>query len=133
MNVREVFPPSAPPEQRVDFNDLAALTTALILASDQLAGMSGSVAQARGIREYDSDRRKRALALPAREFIATGDSATAAETKARASVAYGETLDQLQMDLTAAEKCIADHEAARVKWESIRSALAVLRATSSNL
>jgi hypothetical protein len=122
-----------PSPQRMDTNDVAALLSQLDAASNELAALTEPLAKARAIREYDSDRRKRALALKVREFLAGGDSAAAAETKGRASVAYGEELDQLQQDLASAERTIADHEAARVKWETVRSALSALKAISGNL
>lgn len=132
MKLGEVFPDQRP-SQPVDFHDLAALTTALILASEELAGMSGDVAASRVVREHDSDRRKRALALAARERLAGGDSHAAADTYARASISYGEALDRLAAELLTAEQVNARHEAVRVRWESLRSALSVLKTISGNI
>lgn len=125
-------PHSPTPPQRLDHNDISALTTALLLASDELAAMTADVAKARVIKEFTNDRLKRALATQVREFLVAGDSATASETKGRASLGYGEALDALSADLENAEGVITRHDAARVKWESIRSALSCLKAVTGN-
>lgn len=129
MKVRDVFPDQPVPP--VDYHDLSSVTTALIRASDDLTALSASVATARQIKEYNSDQRKRALALAVREFLSKGDSATAAETYGRASVGYGEALDRLANELAQADRAIADYEAARIKWESLRSALSVLKSAAN--
>ena len=95
--------------------------------------MTDDVAKARVCREYDSDRRKRALADRVREFLVAGDSASAAETKGRASEGYGEALQRLQSDLNAAEGVIARYEAKKVMWESLRSNTALARSIVSNV
>lgn len=125
-------PHSPTPPQRLDHNDISALTTALIAASDELAAMTADVAKARVVREFSGDRRKRALALSVREFL-KDDSATAAETRGRASVAYGEALDSLSEDLQEAESVIARHDAALVRWKSLQSTLSCMKQVASNI
>lgn len=122
-------PTQPKPPSHLDAQDVSSLTTQLMQAADELARTTDAVAQARTIREYDSDRRKRALAERVREFIIAGDSAAAAETKGRASVGYGEDLDGLQADLIAAEKVIAAHDALLIRWKSLQSTLSCLKQT----
>lgn len=116
-----------------DFSTIESAQRQLAQASEELSGMTESVAKARQVREFHSDRLKRALAVSVREFLAAGDSATAADTKGRASVAYGEALDQLSIQYGAAEAVIAKWEATRIHWESARSILSSLRAIVSNV
>lgn len=113
--------------QPVDGNDIASLSTRLLAQAKDLASMAAAVGQARVIREMHSDRCKRALAFACREFLAQGDSASAAETKGRASISYGEALDKLKAELTVAEETLADYEGKRHLWEATRSALSVLK------
>lgn len=120
------------PKKAIDFHDLSSLTQQLITASDELSAMSEEVAKAKTIREFSGDLRKRALALSTREFLET-DSAAASDTKGRASLRYGDDLKQLQKDLYEAESTLARHEAARIRWESIRSALSSWKAITGNI
>lgn len=131
FDMPKAAPHSPTPPQRLDHNDISALTTALLLASDELAAMTEAVAKARVVREFSGDRRKRALALSVREFL-KDDTATASETKGRASELYGEALNAQAKELTEAERVVAAHDAARVRWESIRSALSCLKAVTGN-
>lgn len=125
-------PHSPTPPRRLDHNDISALTTALMAASDELAAMTEAVAKARVVRDFSGDRLKRALALQMREQLVAGKSGVAAETFGRASIAYGEAMEALAIDLQEAERVVAAHDAARVKWESIRSALSCLKAVTGN-
>lgn len=120
------------PPQRLDYSTVEAVSARLIETADELSGMTEAVATARQIREFSGDRRKRALCLPMREFIVTGESAAAAETKARASAIYGEELDRQAQQLRDAELVIAGYEACRVRWESARSCLSALRNIAAN-
>lgn len=94
--------------------------------------MAQEVAKARQVREYDSDRRKRCLALAMKPFLEDG-SAAAAEALARASEEYQKSMKQLGNELVAAEKVIADYEATKIQWESARSLLAMQRDMTRNL
>lgn len=131
MKVRDVFPDQ--PVQVVDYHDLSSVTTALVRAANELSAMSQAVATARQVKEYNSDLRKRALALAVREHLVKGESATAAETYGRASMGYGEALETLGHALAEADRIIAEYEACRVRWESLRSALSVLKTAAGTL
>lgn len=124
------------PDQRqspVDANDMSTLAERLLAQAQDLADLSASVGKARVVREMHGDRLKRALAFSCREFLAAGDSATAADTKARASVSYGEALDKLRGELTLAEQTLADYEGKRHLWEATRSALSVLKHSAEHV
>ena len=123
--------PEQPPA-KADFSTVESVQRELVDASDVIASMTSEVASARTIREFASDRRKRALALATREFV-VGNSATAAEALGRGSMAYGEALDAQAKELENAERVIAENEAARIRWESARSVLSSLRAIASNV
>jgi hypothetical protein len=128
-----VPPPQPAPRQPVDASDVSVMQRAMLDAAEELTQMAGDVASALTVIEYDGERRKRSLALIVREFLATGDSASAADTKGRASEAYGEALVKLAGQLEAAHDTKARHEAAKLRWETARSCLAMSRATIGNL
>lgn len=132
MKLASIFPPEKPPSERLDYSTIEAISERLIEAAEQLAAMNERVALARQVREYSGDRLKRSLALAVREFLHEG-SATAAETKGRASVAYGEALVQQAEQFSEAERIIAEHDAARIKWESARSLLSCMRQIAANV
>lgn len=123
--------PSNPPP-KADFSTVEAVQRQLVEASEALSALTESVALARQVREFAGDRRKRALALSVREFLAD-ESAAAAETRGRASVAYGEALDGQAKEYAIAERVIAEHEATRIRWESARSVLSSLRTIAANV
>ena len=123
----------SPPPDRPDFSTVESVSQRLLEASDRLAAMTADVANARQIREFAGDRRKRSLALAVREFLIAGDSASAAETKGRASAIYGEELDKQARAMEIAERMIAEHDAERIKWESARSLLSTLKMIANNV
>ena len=129
-----IKPPYSAPSRpaKADFSTVESVQKALIEASEMLAGMTEAVAAARTVKEFSSDRRKRSLALSVREFL-EDESAAAAETRGRASVAYGEAIDAQAKELETAERTIAEWESARIKWESARSCLSSLRAIAANV
>lgn len=98
-----------------------------------LESMSDSVADAKQIKEYDSDRRKRSLADVMAVLLDGGESAAAAECKARASKAYGDALIHLGVQYREALRVIERYEAQRILWESSRSLLSMERAKVSML
>lgn len=121
------------PALTADYSTIEGISKALVAASDDLASMADAVARARQIRDYDSDRRKRALSLAVRDLLAEGNSATSAEHKGRASDSYQEMMKQTATDLIRAEKTIADYEAAKIRWETARSLLSVQKQIVGNL
>lgn len=114
------------PPQRLDYSTVEAVSARLIETADELSGMTEAVATARQIREFASDLRKRVLALSVREFL-VNDSAAAAESRGRASVAYGEALEKQAAQLRDAELVIAGYEACMVRWKSAQSVLSSLK------
>lgn len=124
--------PSQPPD-RPDHSTVEAVSARLLESADRLAAMTEDVANARTVREFAGDRRKRSLALAVREHLAAGDSAASAETKGRASVQYGEDIDKQSRALEIAERMIADHDAERIKWETARSILSTLKSIAANV
>lgn len=115
------------PVNTADHSDVVELQKRLMQAADKLSSMAGSVAQARQVREYDNDRRKRCLAVAALPLLTAGASSAAADTEARASEPYASAMKQLGAELAAAEKAIAEWEAQKIMWESARSLLAMAK------
>jgi hypothetical protein len=93
-----------------------------------LEKLAADVADAKVIKEFNSDRLKRAFSASVAEFLASGDSATAAEHKSRASKAYAVALMDLQEQYKAAMRVIEQHDALKTKFESSRSILSCERA-----
>lgn len=102
-------------------------------SADKLSAMAGQVALAKQIREFESDRRRRALALATVPFLKAGDSHARAETEARATDEYRDAMIKLGAELQKAEAIIMDYEATKIKWESARSLLAMQRDMVKNL
>lgn len=115
------------------FDDLATITSELHSAAYTLSEMTRDVARARRIREHDGDRRKRALAVAVMQVLTTSPecSAAMADYRARASQEYAKAMKELGGDLQAAEKVIAQWEAAKVSWESWRSILSIHKAIAN--
>ena len=118
---------------RPDAHDYAELQTRLVAAADDLAAMTKDVGASRQIVEYDSDRRKRALAVAAVPFLAAGESASAAEMQARASKDYATAMGKLSRDYTTAQTVIAEWEAKRILFETSRSLLSAHKITIANV
>lgn len=97
-------------------------------AAKALEAMADAVAAAKQVKEYDNDRKKRVLAIAMKVFLDMGESAAAADCKARASAAYGEALISLSSQYQDALATIEKYEGQRVLWESARSLLSVERA-----
>lgn len=124
---------SSRPSEPIDFSSVESVQRALLVVSDELTAMTEDVAKARTVREFEGDRRKRALALAVREFLAQGDSAAAADTKGRASVAYGEVLDAQSEQFEAAESILTRWDALRARFDAARSVLSSLRAIAGQV
>lgn len=126
--------PSQPQRQpAADYSETMALQRRLTHAADTLSANADSVALARQVREYDSDRRRRCLAIAAAPLIAAGASSAAADTEARASEVYAKAMKQLAEQLLAAEKTLALWEATKIQVEVARSLLAMQRDSMRNL
>lgn len=122
--------PRPQPDRRsppADFSDSAHLQKQLSDSADAIAAMADDVGLARQIREFNSDQRKRCLAVAALPLLKSGASATAADLEARGSEQYGAALKVLAKDLVTAEQTIAKWEAQKIVWESNRSLLSMLK------
>lgn len=96
-------------------------------AALEIAKLSNDVADAKTIKEFNSDRIKRALSTEVARFLAEGDTGVAAEHKARASAQYGTHLHDLEEQYKSAMRSIERYEGLKVRFESARSILAVER------
>lgn len=103
--------------------------------SDEITQKAKSVGIARQIREFNSDQRKRALALSVRDAMNADPSmsATAAESKGRSSDGYGERMNQLKTELQNAEIIVSEYDALKVRFESLRSLLSLQKSIANNL
>lgn len=102
-------------------------------AAKALEAMAESLADARQILEYDSDRRKRALSDVVAVLLDSGESATAAEFKARASKSYGDALIQLGVQYRESRRVVEKYEAQKILFQAAQSLLAMERAKVSML
>ncbi len=113
-----------------DSSEVYALEKRLMITAETLAGMVKGLGKARQIREFASDRKKQILAKCMSTFLGEGESAAAAEAKARASFLYDEEMTKVAQQLASAEEAIAAWEATKTIWESCRSLLALQRTMS---
>ncbi len=121
----KVFPP--PPQPVADWGDARELQREMVSAVEEISRRAADVGLARHVLEYDSDRRKRALARAMAPPLAGGDSAAKAEAEARASASYSAELTQLGKEHQAAETVCLEFEAVKLKWETARSLLSMLK------
>lgn len=108
-----------------DYSETMLLQRRLTETADEMAAITDDVGMARQVREFSSDRRKRALGRAMQAALAGGESSSKAEAEARASEPYAKELQQLAKELTAAEQTIARWDVLRIKWETARSLLSV--------
>lgn len=127
------MPPLRRPPLVADHSECAAIQQKLIESVDRLSEMAQYVASARHIREYDGDRRKRVLAIAAMPFLKAGLSSAAADTEARASQGYADSMKILGNEFVAAEKALAEWDAIKIQVEVARSLLAMMRDSMRNL
>lgn len=100
----------------------------MLKTAKAMESMAESVAAAKQVKEFSSDRHKRLLAIAMKVFLDMGESAAASECKARASEAYGNGLITLAEQYQSALETIEKHDATRILWESNRSLLSCERA-----
>lgn len=93
-----------------------------------LAAMSDDVAAAKQIKEFNSDRLKRAFSEEVCVYLATENSCAAAEHLARGSTKYFAALTELQEQYLDAMRIIERHDAYKIQFESARSILSVEKA-----
>lgn len=117
-----------------DFSDAKQLAEALLQAAETVRGLAPQVAKARTCLNYSGDRLKRALALACADARSAG-AKSAAETEqiARASTHYRDALDKLSAEDLEAEGTVAQWEAQKIKWESLRTAVSLQKAITSTI
>lgn len=94
-----------------------------------LAKMAPEVATAKQVKEYDGERRKRALAVFVMEQLKQEKMSTSlAEHAARASDGWGASLNDLGEQLKSALRVIETHDATMILYESSRSVLSMEKA-----
>jgi len=118
-----------------DFSDLRELSQRLVDSVNRLNSLAKPVSVARQIREYSSDRNKRALAVATQaELLQDKElSNAAAESKGRASASYAQEMARLGMELRDAEEVIAQWEAAKCAHEAVRSLISLQKSISEQL
>lgn len=110
-----------------DVADLFEIERRLTATTAELQRYTDAVSLSRQIKEFSSDLRKNLLARYVAPFLRAGESATAAETLARADVEYRLELIELQSSYTKAEKHIAKWDALHCQFEAQRSALSLAK------
>src|SRR5947208_943700 len=108
-----------------DSDQVHQLQKRLEEASEKISKLVPQIGKARQIIEFNGDMRKRALAKVTTTFLDKGESASAAESQARASYSYGEEIKELSRSLADAETTRAAWDAAKTEWESVRSLLSL--------
>jgi hypothetical protein len=125
MKLSTIIPPT--PGDLADWSDVSELQARMIEAMRAMSNLGNEVGVARTIREYNSDRRKQALARAMRPALAGGESAAKAEMEARASEEYAKELTALERQLTAAEQTLTLYENHKLAWSTAQSLLAMQR------
>lgn len=116
-----------------DFSECAELQRSLLKAVEKLNSLAPTVAMSRHITTYDSDRRKRALAIAAMPLLTAGASSAAADTEARASGPYEAAMKQLGKEFVVAERALAEWDALRIQVDVLRSLLSLQKSQMTNL
>lgn len=110
-----------------DAQDLYRLSRNLENIALQIEALGPSLADARTVREYDSDRKRNLLAEFTGPLLAT-NSATAAESIARANPEYQRRFEDLRQQLLTAHTVIARESGLQARFEAARSVLSVTKA-----
>ena len=118
---------------RADYSDIAAISQKMVEASEAIAALVERTAAARQVREYDSERRRGALSRAVVPFLDQGESATAAEHKARASTGYSAAMRLLGCQLQVAEEVMAEYDSHKIRFECARSLLSIQKSLVTNL
>jgi hypothetical protein len=126
-------PFAKPAAASADWSDAAALQQKLAEACEEIGAMAADTGMAKHVLEYDGDRRKRALARAMAPALAGGDSGVKADAEARASEPYHKEMQQLGKEHVAAEQQVMAHEAAKLRWETCRSLLSMMRESIKQL
>jgi len=114
-----------------DYHSIDYISRRLMEATEKMQEMTPKIAVARQVREFDSERRKRALSVAVVPFLKLGESATSAEHQARASKPYSDDMKATAKDLIAAETTIAEWSALQARFEALRSLLSVQKSIAN--
>lgn len=113
------------PSTVADWSTVEELQRKMIESVKAMEHKAADVGLARHVLEYDSTRRKQALARAMAAPLSGGESAAKAEATAAASEVYAAEIRQLSKEHTAAEQAMADFEVLKVSWETARSLLSM--------
>ncbi len=111
----------------MDNNDIIQVEERLKNATRRLHQLAPLVGSAKQVRQYDSDRRRNALAKYVVRALKDGQSATAAEAHGRADLAYQAEIAVMSRDYEASEKTLAMWEAEQCSFEAARSLLSMMK------
>ena len=104
-----------------DYTHLTAACGEMEAAVTEMEQAKEAFGMARAIIEFSGDQRKAVLAVAMLPFLTAGDSASAAEAKARANAKYHTQIAKLKADLAHAEAVVAQYYALKARWETARS------------
>ena len=112
-----------------DSDTTAELQRRMSHAVSQLTRMAAEVAEAKQVKEFNSDRMKRAFSVLVVEQLNNppNSAISAAEHRARASDAWGAQLNDLSGQYKSAIRVLEQYEAYRTQYEAARSLLAMER------
>ena len=112
----------------IDGHDIQEIEKRLEAAVNDLSKRVNAIAQARQVKEFNSEMRKNLLASFKVKHAEDNDSDAGQETLARADAEYQQGLELLKADYQKAEKHIAAWDAAYCKFDAARSLLSMARA-----
>lgn len=125
MKLSEMKPPT--PATLADYSDLASLQERFASAEAEITDLAGRVGMGKHILEYDGPRQKSALARAMAAPLAGGAAVSKAEAEARANPIYARELDVLAAEHLAACQVLALNEACKIRWDTCRSMLGMIR------
>jgi hypothetical protein len=110
----------------MEAHDLIEIERRLAATVGELQSRASAVAMSRQIKEFIGDQRKNLLAKYVAGFLKS-NSATAAETLARANEEYQAELAALAETYTVAEKHLAKWDAYHCQLDALRSTLSLAK------
>jgi len=128
---------SPTPDERdaPDFSDSMVLARELITHTDAMNAMAQSVGDAKAVLSFSGDRLKRALALAVHDVVQNNEkiSYASAESQARASTTYRDSLSELSQQEQSAERRVAEWTAMQARFEALRSLVSLAKAQAQIL
>jgi hypothetical protein len=116
-----------------DHSDITSIERRMKEAARKLHGMTSNLGMALTVMEFNSERRKALLARFAAPHLRAGESATSADTLARAEGAYDIEFQQLFGQYQEAVTQVKEYEIEKISWDTARSLLARQRETLKTL